>query len=1004
MTEKVGMNIYVRAVGANEAKVSLDSITRSAEKLEKTTGQYIDSQGRLRDSNGRFAKTNDTVSRSIGGVTQSAGEAATAMGALKKAVIGYLSFSMVRETLAMADTMTSLGSQIRFVTSSLKEASAVQNELFDISNRTLSSLEATTNLYTRTARALKDAGKSQADFLKFTEATNNAMRIGGRNATEQSSALLQLSQALGSGVLQGDEFRSIAENAPILLDLVAQELGVVRGEVKKLSSDGKITSEVIFNALTNASEKLKKDASTMTVTLAQSLQVMRTSFMKVTDKALNSTGIMATLASGVVFLAENLEFVLIPAVGIAGVAITTMFGAATKAAMAFTVALATNPIGLIVVGITAATTALYHFRNEIILNKELGLTLGDVVGGAFDNIKEYATTAWSSINTTFNTVFEHISGEVGEFEITFDSVFTTISRIARTPGNIIINSFVAAINLSMGIFNNFVEFMIAVGKSIAFYFLNPFEQAINSMQMLLEGLVDGFSQIPGFGDMEVKFERFSFASQFEDDVDKMKTMFSEGISVTLDEMRKVILNDPLGDLIGTLFYGKAAQGNRDDRLGGNKTEPPFGGKGGSGGGLSGGSGGLDLVNAYTKKLSTLSDETAKLVSLNAQLSATGYESQYNAASSLTNELQSQTSALSKLSEAQKQVLLLKAEELDAQKQINEILKLGSDYDQRLDDMEFELTLMGRSKEQIDAMRYARELETRAKIISIGMSEANIALLNEEIKKHLELYGVIQKKKEEQENSIGQGIQNGMQKYIDNVGGMAKQFEEGTMSVLNTMETALFDFATTGKLNFRDMTTSILQDLAKIMIRMAMMQAVQGMMGMFSGGGHVSSGAVSFPYQAWAGGLIPEYATGGRVVDFSGGGFTGAGGTYEAKGVVHGGEYVISKKAVNNLGIDYLEKLHNSAKNGMIGYASGGIVGNDKPKYQPNHFVNPVSKSNSSEKSGDIIINQTIHYQGDQGEQDGKNAGQGFAKGFREEVRRILRDEMRPGAMLGKVSR
>lgn len=985
MTEKVGMNIYVRAVGANEAKVSLDSITRSAEKLEKTTGQYIDSQGRLRDSNGRFAKTNDTVSRSIGGVTQSAGEAATAMGALKKAVIGYLSFSMVREILAMADTMTSLGSQVRFVTSSLKEASAVQNELFDISNRTLSSLEATTNLYTRTARALKDAGKSQADFLKFTEATNNAMRIGGRNATEQSSALLQLSQALGSGVLQGDEFRSIAENAPILLDLVAQELGVVRGEVKKLSSDGKITSEVIFNALTNASEKLKKDASTMTVTLAQSLQVMRTSFMKVTDKALNSTGIMATLASGVVFLAENLEFVLIPAVGIAGVAITTMFGAATKAAMAFTVALATNPIGLIVVGITAATTALYHFRNEIILNKELGLTLGDVVGGAFDNIKEYATTAWSSINTTFNAVFEHISGEVGEFEITFESVFTTISRIARTPGNIIINSFVAAINLSMGIFNNFVEFMIAVGKSIAFYFLNPFEQAINSMQMLLEGLVDGFSQIPGFGDMEVKFERFSFASQFEDDVDKMKTMFSEGISVTLDEMRKVILNDPLGDLIGALFYGKAAQGNRDDRLE-EDDSISLGGRGGSGGGSSGGSGGLDLVNAYTKKLSTLSDETAKLVSLNAQLSATGYESQYNAASSLTNELQSQTSVLSKLSEAQKQVLLLKAEELDAQKQINAILKLGSDYDQRLDDMEFELTLMGRSKEQIDAMRYARELETRAKIISIGMSEANIALLNEEIKKHLELYGVIQKKKEEQENSIGQGIQNGMQKYIDNIGGLTKQFEEGTLSVLNTMESALVNFATTGKLNFKDMTRSILEDIAKIMIRMAMMNMVQSAMGIlpgFSSGGVVGKISPGIPYK-----------------DYSSGGYTGAGGKYEEAGLVHKDEFVFSKEATQNLGVDYLNRLHNTAKMGR-GYASGGLVSGGNKRPINSNAMLMKQPQNESQKSGDIIINQTIHYQGSDGESDGKNAGKDFAKGFREEVRKILVDEKRSGGILSR---
>lgn len=976
MTESVGMKIYVRSDGVGKTKVSLDQLTKSAENLEKRTD-------RLRESNGSFSRSNDSVNASLKKTTQEAKSASTAMGALQKAVIGYMSFSLARKTLDMADTMTSLGSQVRFVTDGIKEASAVQNELFDISNRTFSSLEATTNLYTRTARALKDAGKSQADFLKFTEATNNAMRIGGRSTVEQSSALLQLSQALGSGVLQGDEFRSLAENAPILLDLVAQELGVVRGELKKLSSEGKITTNVIFNAFTNASEKLKKDASTMTVTLGQSLGVMRNSFMEITNKALNSTGIMTTLAGGVVFLAENLEFVLIPAVGIAGIAITTMFGAATKAAMAFTLALATNPIGLIAVGVTAATTALYHFRNEIILNKELGLTLGDVVGGAFDNIKEKASSAWSVVNTTFNTAYENITGDIGEFEITFSDVFDTITRVARTPANIIINSFSAAITLSMKMFNNFVEFMKSVGKSIAYYLLSPFEFAINSMQLLLESLASGIANIPGFGDIELKFERFSFASQFEGDVEKMKGMLVDGASVALDEIKRVFSNDPIGDMFGALFYGEAAHNRRNARNSEENGRLPIDGRGGSGGnGLS--SGGLDLVNAYTKKLSSLSDETAKLVSLNAQLSGTGFESQYNAASSLTHELQSQSSVLSKLSDSQKQILLLKAEELDAQKQINAILRLGSDYDQRLEDMEFELTLMGKSKDQIDAMRYARELETRAKIISIGMSEENIAVLDKEIQKYLELYRLTQKKTKEQENSIGQGVQNGMQKYIDNIGGLTKQFEEGTLSVLNTMESALVNFATTGKLNFKDMTRSILEDIAKIMIRMAMMNMVQSAMGIlpgFSSGGVVGKISPGIPYK-----------------DYSSGGYTGAGGKYEAAGVVHKGEVVFSQADVaRHGGVQVVEALRLQGK--MLGYSNGGIV--DATGSKPVNHIRPMSPpQKQSSTGGDITINTTLNYEG-KPEDDGNSAKavESINKNLRESVRRILRDEMRVGGML-----
>lgn len=75
------------------------------------------------------------------------------------------------------------------------------------------------------------------------------MIVGGVGAQEQASALFQLSQALGSGRLQGDEFRTIAESAPIILDVVAEYMGKSRAEVKKLAGDGKLTSQVLFEAI-----------------------------------------------------------------------------------------------------------------------------------------------------------------------------------------------------------------------------------------------------------------------------------------------------------------------------------------------------------------------------------------------------------------------------------------------------------------------------------------------------------------------------------------------------------------------------------------------------------------------------------------------------------------------------------------------------------------------------------------------------------------------------------
>lgn len=93
----------------------------------------------------------------------------------------------------------------------------------------------TVKLYARSASALKEYGYSNQEVLKFTELTNKAMATGGASAAEQSAALQQLAQALASGVLQGDEFRSMAENSPIFLDIMSKSLNVTRGELRKMS-------------------------------------------------------------------------------------------------------------------------------------------------------------------------------------------------------------------------------------------------------------------------------------------------------------------------------------------------------------------------------------------------------------------------------------------------------------------------------------------------------------------------------------------------------------------------------------------------------------------------------------------------------------------------------------------------------------------------------------------------------------------------------------------------
>lgn len=1040
MAESAGMDIYVRRKGIDEATVSLERLSRTAGKAEeqaKKLGYFFDKQGRLRHSNGQFAKSNDEVANSLrklaketkqasqanDGLSGSVANTGTAMEAAKKIAAGYFTFTFVKRAIAMADAMTSMNAQIRLVTASQDEAAIVQERLLSISNRTYSSLEATTTLYTRAARALKDANKSQAEFLTFSEAINNAMRLGGVGANEQTNALLQLSQALGSGVLQGDEFRSIAENAPILLDLVAKELGVVRGEVKALASEGKITSEVIFNALTNASAQLAKDAATMPITVAQAVNVAKNELNIFADAMLNGTGVTSYMADAIILLSKNVNMVLIPAIGVGAVmAVRALASSLVSLGMVGgPIAAAVSMLGLLAMAWDKNSRKIEEMNSKI----EAAHT------GVNSMVREQLDKHKQDINIAINVNIEELekaSISVIDLEKDIERQQSLVDRTSgsRRAGNlatleILKSKLVVAKNLIVDLRGELAKLDGMQGEiSNAERTLN-----INDRHGPIRELAGPFKTADDAAIMKVfadidKAQNKVVAKTIEQTV-RQKILNKEYGQMSEEAAERAILEAKNADLMALQANNTATVESMMEELriqaektGMSVKEAFLFDLARSGDGVENitdiikeasglldeilsktPSGGKSTIDHYNDRLQDMSRELSQVLSLNRELENTGYTSQYNAVSQITLELNDQASTLYKISDAQKQVLIGQAQQIDAANQLNAIMSLGTDYTKRIEDLAFENELMGKSAQQIEAMRFAYELESQAKLLSIGMSKENIAILEEEIQKYLELYDLVQKARGEKENSIGGGIQDGMQRYVDSVGNMRDQFADATMSTLGHMENFLFDFATTGKASFRDMTVSILQDISKMMIRMAMMQAVQSAMSMFSGGGLVgnSGGAVSYPYRAWTGGHIPEYATGGKVIDFSGGGFTGDGGKFEPKGIVHGGEFVMSKAAVNTLGIGYLEHLHNSAKSGAKGYANGGIVGGapSVPGFPRNQ--------QSQQKSGDIIINQTIHYQGGKGDEDGKEVAQDFSKGLKGELKRLLKDEKRPGGIL-----
>lgn len=273
MTDLATLAIKVTTSGADKSARDLNNVERAAKRTETATEQLNKCFGRL--------------------------QALLALSGIGGGI---------SHLLALADKMQSLRNQVQFVTSSMTEMNQVQKELFEIAQRTRGSLEATTTLYTRSARALKDYGYAQKDILQFTETMNKAMAVGGVSAEAQASALFQLSQALGSGQLQGDEFKTIAESAPIILDVLAEYMGKSRAEVKKLAGEGQLTSKLIFEAFNGSTEKINQKFEQMPLSFGGAMQQMENAFMKFADEQNRTLGITENLAAGISFLAQNFEY------------------------------------------------------------------------------------------------------------------------------------------------------------------------------------------------------------------------------------------------------------------------------------------------------------------------------------------------------------------------------------------------------------------------------------------------------------------------------------------------------------------------------------------------------------------------------------------------------------------------------------------------------------------------------------------------------------------------
>jgi tape measure domain-containing protein len=241
---------------------------------------------------------------------------------------------LIRNILKLGDEAIRLENRLRVVTDTAEELDGTFGALANMAIRTRASFSATVEMFTRLSLVTRQLGVSQASVGRVTETINKAVQLSGATAKEATNGIIQLSQAMASGTLRGDELRSVLEQLPAIATIIQEHLGVTRGELRKLGEQGKLTSDLIFNALQGAAKATDEAFAELDLTVAGTFENLKTSTIASFRELDKLLGVTDKLKAGLDFLAKDILVVIDV---IAGMVVT--FFAVKAATKAWTISL-----------------------------------------------------------------------------------------------------------------------------------------------------------------------------------------------------------------------------------------------------------------------------------------------------------------------------------------------------------------------------------------------------------------------------------------------------------------------------------------------------------------------------------------------------------------------------------------------------------------------------------------------------------------------------------------
>ncbi|MBG6028981.1 phage tail tape measure protein [Proteus mirabilis] len=351
---------------------------------------------------------------------------------------------------------------------------------------------------------------------------------------------------------------------------------------------------------------------------------------------------------------------------------------------------------------------------------------------------------------------------------------------------------------------------------------------------------------------------------------------------------------------------------------------------------------IDYAKQYTKLLSELQEKQASLIADGQSIQLYGTTSSFNEYSSALADIKKNKEkfdAILKIDPKAIETIKEKAKAIDDMARANSVAQFAYDRNKEVEQMQFETSLIGKSRAEQERLNALREVDLLYKQASVDLGDKELANLQRNVELTKQKIDAELQKRELMKLDPVEGLSQGLSDFSDSATNVMENVKNVTANALNNMSDSLADFVLTGKGSFKDFANAVISDITRMVMKMLVFKAIEAGTSFFMGGASGGGDAGGGP-----GGL------------FAYGGYTGHGGKFEPKGVVHGGEFVFTKEATAKLGIGNLYRLMNSTQ----GYASGGFVGSLAGKVPST----PVTTSSSSGVNITVVNQITVTGNGD----------------------------------------